>query len=88
MALRLGIVASNAGAIPEAIGDVGWPLVPPDNASALADGLASVLLDDHANEGKKVAGERRFRTVFTAEAAGAGMARLYRSAVDAGKRTR
>jgi len=88
MALRLGIVASNAGAIPEAIGDVGWPLVQPDNASALADGLASVLLDDHASEGKKVAGERRFQTVFTAEAAAAGMARLYRYAVDAGKRTR
>lgn len=86
MALRLGIVASNAGAIPEAIGDVGWPSVPPGNASALADGLASVLLDDRANEGKKVAGERRFQTLFTAEAAAAGMARLYRSAVDAGKR--
>lgn len=88
MALRLGIVASNAGAIPEAIGDVGWPLVPPDDAAALADGLASVLLDDHANEGKKLAGERRFRTVFTAEAAAAGMAQLYSSAVDAGKRKR
>jgi glycosyltransferase involved in cell wall biosynthesis len=88
MALRLGIVASNAGAIPEAIGEVGWPLVPPGNASALADGLASVLLDDRANEGKKVAGERRFQTLFTAEAAGAGMAQLYRSAADTGKRKR
>lgn len=87
MALRLSIVASNAGAIPEAIGDVGWPLVPPGRASVLADGLVSVLLDeDHANEGRKVAGERRFRTLFTAEASAAGMAQLYRSAVDAGKR--
>jgi glycosyltransferase involved in cell wall biosynthesis len=88
MALRLGIVASNAGAIPEAIGDVGWPLVPPGNAHALADGLASVLLKDHANEGKKGAGERRFQTLFTAEAAATGMAQLYRSAVDARKRKR
>lgn len=88
MALRLGIVASNAGAIPEVIGDVGWPLVPPGNASALAEGLASVLLEDRANEGKKGAGERRFQTLFTAEAAAAGMARLYRCAVDAGKRKR
>jgi glycosyltransferase involved in cell wall biosynthesis len=88
MALRLAIVASNVGAIPEAIGDVGWPLVPPGNVPALADGLASVLLDDHANEGKKVAGERRFQAVFTAEAAAARMAGLYHSAVDAGKRGR
>jgi glycosyltransferase involved in cell wall biosynthesis len=86
MALRLAIVASNVGAIPEAIGGVGWPLVPADNVPALADGLASVLLDDRANEGKRVAGERRFQTVFTAEAAAAGMAGLYHSAVGAGKR--
>ncbi len=88
MALRLAIVASNVGAIPEVTGDVGWPLVPPCDAPALADGLASVLLDDHSNERKKVAGERRFKALFTAEAAAAGMARLYQSAVDAGKRTR
>jgi len=88
MALRLGVVASNTGGIPEVIGDVGWPLVPPGNASALADGLTSVLLYGQANEGKKVAGERRFQTVFTAERAAAGMARLYRSAVDARKQMR
>jgi glycosyltransferase involved in cell wall biosynthesis len=88
MALRLAIVASNVGAIPEAIGDVGWPLVPPGNAPALADGLASILLDNNANEGKRVAGERRFHTVFTADAAADGMAGLYRCAVDGGKRIR
>jgi glycosyltransferase involved in cell wall biosynthesis len=88
MALRLAIVASNVGAIPEAIGDVGWPLVPPGDVSALADGLASVLLDDHSNERKMVAGERRFQSLFTAEAAATGMAGLYQSVVDAGKRTR
>jgi glycosyltransferase involved in cell wall biosynthesis len=87
MALRLGIVATNVGAIPEAIGDVGWPLVPPDNPRALADGLASVLLADHRDEGKRLAGERRFQTLFTADAAAAGMARLYRSAADDGKRS-
>jgi glycosyltransferase involved in cell wall biosynthesis len=88
MALRLSIVATNVGAIPEAIGDVGWPLIPSGNPSALADSLAAVLLDGHTNEGKKLAGERRFQTVFTAEAAADGMARLYRSTVDAGRRTR
>lgn len=88
MALRLAIVASNVGAIPEAIGDVGWPLVPPSNASALAESLASILQYDHANEGKKIAGERRFQTVFTADAAAARMAGLYHSVVDGGRRRR
>lgn len=88
MALRLAIVASNVGAIPEALGDVGWPLVPPGDVPALADSLVSVLLDDHANEGRKVAGERRFQTVFTAEAAATGMAGLYHSAADARRRGR
>ena len=88
MALRLSIVATDVGAIPEAIGDVGWPLIPPDNPHALADGLASVLLADDTNEGRKIAGERRFQTVFTAEAAANGMARLYRSTADARQRTR
>ena len=88
MALRLSIVATDVGAIPEAIGDVGWPLIPPDTPHALADGLASVLLADDTNEGRKIAGERRFQTVFTAEAAANGMARLYRSTADARQRTR
>lgn len=88
MALRLSIVATDVGAIPEAIGDVGWPLIPPDNPHALADGLASVLLADDTNEGRKIAGERRFQTVFTAEAAADGMARLYRFTADARQRTR
>lgn len=87
MALRLGIVASDIEPIAEAIGDTGWPLVPPDNAPALADGLASVLLGGHTNEGKKVAGERRFQTVFTAEAAADRMAWLYQYVQDSGKRT-
>ena len=53
MALRLPIVASNISSIVETIGDAGWPLVPPDDGEALADGLLSVLQRGTAIETKK-----------------------------------
>ena len=77
LALRLAIVASDIPPVAEAIGDVGWPLVAPDDASALALELFSVLMDNAENQAKKDAGERRFRTLFTAESAAEGMAGLY-----------
>jgi len=77
MALRLGIVASDIAPVTEAIGDVDWPLVRPDDTQALAEGLTSALRGGAVNEARKDAGERRFRTLFTAEAASEGMARLY-----------
>jgi glycosyltransferase involved in cell wall biosynthesis len=78
MALRLGIVASDIPPVAETIGDVGWPLVPPDNGQALAEGLISVLEGGARNEAKKDAGVRRFLGLFTADAASDGMADLYR----------
>ena len=77
MALRLAIVASDIGPVAETIGHVGWPLVEQDDGHALAEGLVSVLESNSANEVRKTAGERRFRTLFTAEAASDGMARFY-----------
>jgi glycosyltransferase involved in cell wall biosynthesis len=77
MALRLGIVASDIAPIAEAIGDAGWPLVLPDDPKGLAEGLAAVLRRTRANEARKDAGERRFRTYFTAEAAADAMTRFY-----------
>jgi glycosyltransferase involved in cell wall biosynthesis len=87
MALRLAIVASDIPPVAETIGDVGWPLVPPDDGHALAEGLASMLERGAMNEAKKDAGERRFRNLFTAEAASDGMAALYRGVLrDTGRR--
>ena len=74
MALRLAIVASDIPPLAETIGDVGWPLVRPDDGQALAEGLLSVLERGAVNEARKDAGERRFRALFTAEAAADGMA--------------
>jgi glycosyltransferase involved in cell wall biosynthesis len=81
MALRLGIVASDIGPVAEAIGDVGWPLVRPDDAPALAEGLASVLAGGAANDSRKDAGEKRFRRVFTADAVADGMINFYQNAL-------
>lgn len=77
MALRLGIVASDIPPIAETIGDVGWPLVRPDDEQALAEGLVSVLEGAAVNEVRKDAGEIRFQKLFTADAAADGMAGLY-----------
>jgi glycosyltransferase involved in cell wall biosynthesis len=78
MALRLAIVASDIPPLVETIGDVGWPLVRPDDGRALAEGLASLLRPCAVNDVRKDAGESRFREFFTAEAAADGMAELYR----------
>jgi glycosyltransferase involved in cell wall biosynthesis len=78
MALRLAVVASGIPPVAETIGGVGWPLVRPDDEEALADSLVSVLERGTANDASKDAGERRFRHLFTADAAADGMASLYR----------
>jgi hypothetical protein len=52
--------------------------VPPDDGRALAEGLDRVLAGGATHEARKDAGERRFRALFTAEAAADGMAGLYR----------
>jgi glycosyltransferase involved in cell wall biosynthesis len=82
MALRLGVVASDIAPVAEAMGDAGWPLVPADNPRALAGQLASVLRDNAVNDARKDKGVQRFRMLFTAEAASAGMADFYHQTLD------
>jgi glycosyltransferase involved in cell wall biosynthesis len=86
MALRLPIVASDIAPVAETIGDVGWPLVRPDDGHALAEGLISVLEAGAVNEAKKDAGQRRFRRLFTVEAAVDGMARFYQDVLGDSRR--
>jgi glycosyltransferase involved in cell wall biosynthesis len=80
LALRLAMVASDIPPAAEAIGDVGWQLVRPDDAETLADRLVSVLEAGTAYEAKKDAGEKRFRTLFSEEAASDRMAQFYQDA--------
>jgi hypothetical protein len=77
MAMRLGIIASDILQVVEILGNVNWPLVPPDYPLALASALASVLRGDPLNDARRDAGEKRFRALFTTEAASEGLVKLY-----------
>lgn len=83
MALRLAVVAADIPPLTETLGDVGWPVVRPDDGQALADELVSVLDCGAGHEARKEAGQRRFCALFTAEAAAGRMARLYRNVLRA-----
>lgn len=87
MALRLAIVASDIPPLAETIGDVGWPFVRPDDVQALAEGLLSVLERGAMNEAKKDSGERRFQSLFTAEAAADEMAGFYQDVLRDARRS-
>jgi glycosyltransferase involved in cell wall biosynthesis len=80
MALRLPLVASNLAPVSEVVGDVGWPLVPPDDPGALSEGLLSVLASAPEDARRDKAAER-FEKLFTAEAACDGMADFYAKAL-------
>ena len=82
MAMRLGIVASDIPPVVEVLGEVNWPLVKPDDPLALASGLAYVLRGGPQNEELKDAGEKRFRGIFTTEAASEGMVNLYQDVLE------
>ena len=82
LALRLPLVASDLAPIAEVVGDVGWPLVPPDDPAALAKGLLSVLADAELNDFRRDSGAMRFEKFFTAEAACDGMVDFYEATVN------
>lgn len=88
MALRLGIVASDIPPVAETIGDVGWPLVRPDDGQALAESLLSILERGDMNKAEKDAGEKRFQSLFTAQAAADGMAEFYQDVLRDARRYR
>jgi glycosyltransferase involved in cell wall biosynthesis len=77
MALRLAFVASDIPPLRETIGDLGWPVVRPDDAQSLAEELALVLGNRAAHEARRDLGQRRFQALFTAETAADGMTKLY-----------
>ena len=57
MALRLAIAASDIPAVAETVGDVGWPLVRPDDGESLAQALISVIERGALNDAAKDAGQ-------------------------------
>lgn len=81
LALRLPLVASNLTPVAEVVGDVGWPLVPPDDPESLADALLSVLSDTASIDLRRDMALKRFEKLFTVEAACDGMVDFYARAL-------
>jgi len=81
MAAGIPVVATEAGAVPEIVGD-GAVLVAPGDVDALADALERVL-GDTEERGTLVTRGRCRVARFTWEACGAGLASLYRDAAQA-----
>lgn len=89
MACGTPVIATTAGAFPEVIadGETGV-LVPPADARALADAIASMLADPARRAAMGEAGVRRIAERFSWAVCAARTAELYRSVLDArsGKR--
>jgi glycosyltransferase involved in cell wall biosynthesis len=81
LALRLPLVASNLTPIAEVVGDVGWPLVRPDDPESLAEALLSVLSDTTSIDLRRDMALKRFEKLFTVEAACDGMTDFYAKAL-------
>jgi glycosyltransferase involved in cell wall biosynthesis len=84
-ALGRCLVASNATAVPEVAGDAAY-LVDPYDVDDIAEGLATVLLDDDLRTRLAAAGRKR-AAEFTWEAAADGTARVLAAALADGGRT-
>ena len=88
LALRLPLAASNIAPVAEVVGDVGWPLVRPDDPVALADEVHSLLTDASSNDVRRDNAARRFEQFFTADAACEGMADFYSKALRSSRGSR
>jgi glycosyltransferase involved in cell wall biosynthesis len=78
MSYGVPVVATEAGALPEVLGDAAL-LVPPSDPGALAGGLTRVLSDDSFRDRLVAAGRSR-AAMYTWAAAGDGLVALYRDA--------
>lgn len=83
MACELPVVATTAGALPEVVGrDGAGLLVPPRNASALAEALRSLLVNPSLRTTMGQAARRRILECFTWEKAARQMVEIYREVID------
>ncbi len=81
LALELPLVATDIGPVREVLGDVGWPLIPVNDAPALAAGLARVLNGELPLAEIISRGRQRFESSFTIDHAADGMVDLYERAI-------
>jgi glycosyltransferase involved in cell wall biosynthesis len=74
------IVATSVGGVPEILGELSWPQVPPDDPSALADGIRRVLTMPEAERASLTeVGRETVRAEFSREAFSARVESLYDS---------
>ncbi len=84
MACELPVVASTAGALPEVVGhDGAGLLVPPRDASALAQAILRLLADTALRQQMGRAARLRVQNLFTWGKAARQMVEVYREAIDA-----
>jgi glycosyltransferase involved in cell wall biosynthesis len=79
IAAGLPLIATRVGAAPEIFGPDAERLVPPNDASALADAMASALATPGAALAKAAAINIRIRSTFTVEAMAATVESVYRA---------
>lgn len=82
LALRLPIVATRIGPIVEVLGNVDWPLVPPDDPDRLAEALSGMLSRRSSPDPRSDAGRERFESWFTIERTAVAMRQLYAHTAD------
>jgi glycosyltransferase involved in cell wall biosynthesis len=84
MACELPVIASTAGALPEVVGDDGAALlVPPRNASAIADAILKLVENPNLRQKMGKAARERILKFFTWENAARQMVEVYRETIDA-----
>jgi glycosyltransferase involved in cell wall biosynthesis len=84
MACELPVISSTAGALPEVVGDDGAAvLVPPRNASAIAEAILKLVENPNLRRQMGKAARERVLKLFTWENAARQMVEVYREAIDA-----
>jgi glycosyltransferase involved in cell wall biosynthesis len=76
MAAGIPVIATNTGGLPEVLGDAGI-LVPVQDAKALAEAMHHLVEDVVARRSLGVAGYKRYKELFTAEAMAQKTAAVY-----------
>ncbi len=80
LATKCPVASTAVGGVPEMVGNIGWPLVPPGDVNALSEAIASVL-QMPADERERIAeaGQKRVRDIFSKEASVTHLEQIYES---------
>jgi glycosyltransferase involved in cell wall biosynthesis len=83
-AAQMPMIATNTGGIPEIVGDIPMPLIPPGDVDALASQLRAVLADPQPFLRRAAELQRRIAQQFTVEAMTRDVVDFYISGLGAG----